>query len=183
MRKVVASEFLSLDGVMEAPNQFTFRFGQPSEEQLKFKFDELFAADSLLLGRKTYEGFAAAWPGMQGAGAYGERMNSMPKHVFSKTLKQPEWNASFLTGTPAQEIAQLKQQDGQDLLIFGSAALVQSLNAENLIDEYRLMIFPLVVGKGQHLFPEGSAPKDLKLVDTKSFNSGVVVLTYQKAAE
>ena len=182
MRKVVASEFLTVDGVMEAPNQFTFSVGQ-SEEQLKFKFDELFAADALLLGRKTYEGFAAAWPSVQGAGAYGERMNTMPKHVFSRTLKTPEWNASFLTGSPAEEIAKLKKQDGQDLLIFGSGALVQSLIAQDLIDEYRLMIFPLVAGSGRRLFPEGSAPKTLKLMDTKSFSSGVVVLIYQKATE
>jgi dihydrofolate reductase len=176
MRKVIISEFLTLDGVMEAP-QWTFQFG--SEEQEKFKFDELFACDALLLGRVTYEGFAAAWPNMQGTGAYGERMNSIPKYVVSTTLQELEWNASLLKGQLAEEVSKLKQQPGQDILVFGSGDLVHQLIQQDLIDEYRLMIFPVVVGSGKRLFREGSAKKVLKLIETKTFRSGVIVLTYQ----
>jgi len=176
MSKIVASEFVTLDGVIEAPNLWSFQFG--SEEQNKYKFDELFASDALL-GRVTYQGFAAAWPTMPGTGAYGDRMNSLPKHVVSTTLATAEWNASLIKGDIAEEVSKLKQQPGQDVLIFGSGDLVHTLTRLNLIDEYRVMIFPIVVGNGKHLFEDGQEKKDLKLVETKTFSSGVVVLTYQ----
>ena len=175
MRKVIISEFLTLDGVMEEP-RWTFQFG--SQEQEKFKFDELFACDALLLGRVTYQGFAAAWPSMQGTGAYGERMNSLPKYVVSRTLDKAEWNASLLKGHLVEEVSKLKEQLGQDILVFGSGDLVHQLMQHDLIDEYRLMVFPIVVGSGKRLFREGSEQKVLKLVETKTFASGVLVLTY-----
>ncbi len=162
---------------MEAP-QWTFQFG--SGEQEKYKLDELFACDALLLGRVTYQGFASAWPTMTGTGIYGERMNSLPKYVASTTLQTTEWNASLIKGDITEEVNKLKQQPGQDVLIFGSCTFVQTLIARDLIDEYRLMVFPIVVGSGKRLFADGEK-KVLKLVETKTFSSGVVVLTYEPA--
>src|SRR5215216_3908407 len=162
MRQVIASEFVSLDGVVEDPS-WTFQFS--SEEQQKFKFDELFASDALLLGRVTYEGFAAAWPTMTDEVGFADKMNSMPKFVVSKTLEEPlEWNNSTLIkGDVAEEVSRLMQHD--------------------LIDEYRLMVFPVVLGSGKRLFKDGSGTKVLRLVDTKTFSSGVVVLSYQPAEQ
>ena len=189
MRKVIASEFVSLDGVMEDPS-WTFQFG--SEEQEKYKFDELVASDALLLGRVTYEGFVVAWPHMMEQydgprraelGAYADMMNGYPKHVVSTTLEGPlEWNNSTLIkGNVAEEVLELKSQPGQDILIFGSADLVNALMRHDLIDEYRLMLFPLVVGKGKRLFGDGIDTKVLELVGTQMFGSGVAVLTYRPA--
>jgi dihydrofolate reductase len=189
MRKVIASEFVSLDGVMEDPS-WTFQFG--SEEQEKYKFDELVASDALLLGRVTYEGFAVAWPNMMqqydgprraALGEYADMMNSYPKHVVSTTLEGPlKWNNSTLIkGNVAEEVLELKSQPGQDILIFGSADLVNALMQRDLIDEYRLMVFPMVVGKGKRLFGDGIDEKVLELVGTQMFVSGVVVLTYRPA--
>jgi dihydrofolate reductase len=189
VRKVIASEFVSLDGVMEDPS-WTFQFS--SEEQAKFKFDELAASDARLLGRLTYEGFAAAWPNMMEQytgprraelGKYADMMNGYPKYVVSTTLEVAEWNNSTLIKeNVAEEVSRLKQQLGKDVLIFGSGDLVNTLMQHDLIDEYRLMVFPVVVGSGKRLFGDGSDTKTLKLVDTKTFGSGVVVLSYQPAA-
>nr|MDQ3375629.1 dihydrofolate reductase family protein [Actinomycetota bacterium] len=143
MRKVVVSEFVSLDGVMEDPS-WTFQF--PSEDRDQYKFDELAAADALLLGRKTYEGFAAAWPQMEEqTGEYGAWMKGYPKYVVSTTLEESlEWNNSTLIeGNVAEEVSRLKEQDGKDILVFGSAALVNTLVEQDLVDEYRLMVFPV----------------------------------------
>jgi dihydrofolate reductase len=186
MRKVVVSEFVSLDGVIEDPS-WTFRFS--SEEQERFKFDELAASDALLLGRVTYEGFAAAWPSMMDQysgprraelGEYADMMNSYPKHVVSTTLQEPlEWNNSTLIkGNIAEEVFELKRQPGKDVLVFGSTDLVNTLIQHDLIDEYRLMVFPVVVGKGKRLLRDGTDTKILELVGTEIFGSGVVVLTY-----
>jgi dihydrofolate reductase len=183
VRKVIASEFVSLDGVMEEPG-WTFQFS--SEEQDQFKFDELAASDALLLGRLTYEGFAAAWPQMEEqTGEYGAWMNGYPKYVASMTLEEPlEWNNSnLIQGNVAEEVSRLKQQPGKDILIFGSGDLVNMLMQHDLIDEYRIMVFPVVVGSGKRLFGDGSDTKVLELVETKTFGSGVVVLTYQPAGE
>ena len=178
MRKIVVSMFVTLDGVMEAPNQWSFQFG--SEEQQKYKFDELFACDALLLGRITYQGFAAAWPNMAGTGDYGVRMNSIPKYVVSTTLQEAEWNNSkIIKNNVSEELSILKQQTGQDILIFGSSALVNSLMQDDLIDEYRLMFFPIIVGSGKRLFQDANEKKSLRLIETKTFSSGVVVLSYQ----
>ena len=185
MGKIVVSEFVSLDGVMEDPGGaegfkhggWTFQFGSAEQEQ--WKYEELFKADALLLGRRTYQGFAAAWPTMPGTGAYGERINSMPKYVVSTTLTEMTWNATLLKGDLAEELPRLKQEINQDILMFGSAQLVHTLIARDLIDEYRLMIFPVVLGSGKRLFPEGDEKKTLKLAESKPFASGVAVLTYQ----
>ncbi len=177
MRKLVVSEFVSLDGVIEAP-AWTFQF--PSEEQGKFKDDELAASDALLLGRVTYEGFATAWPGLtEQYGEYAEMMNGYPKYVVSATLQEAEWNNStIIRDNVAEEVSRLKQQPGKDILVFGSADLVNELMRHGLIDEYRLMVFPVVVGGGKRLFEEGGDTRALRLVETKTFPSGVVVLTY-----
>jgi len=178
VRKVVVSEFVSLDGVMEDPI-WTFQF--PSEDRDRYKFDELSAADALLLGRVTYEGFAAAWPGMaEETGEYGAWMNGYPKHVASTTLEEPlEWNASLIGDDIAEEVSRLKQQPGKDILVFGSADLVNTLVEQDLVDEFRLMIFPVVVGEGKRLFGDGLDTKAMRLVDSKTFESGAVVLTYR----
>ena len=181
MRRVIVSEFVSLDGVMEEPG-WTFRFS--SDDRDRYKFDELAAADALLLGRVTYEGFAAAWPGMEEqTGEYGAWMNGYPKHVVSTTLQEPlEWrNSHLIGGNVAEEVSSLKEQDGKDILVFGSGDLVNTLLEHDLIDEYRLMVFPVVVGKGKRLFGDGIDTKNLQLVDTKTFRSGAVVLTYKPA--
>jgi dihydrofolate reductase len=178
MRKIVVSMSTTLDGIMEAPNQWSFQFG--SIEQQKYKFDELFACDSLLLGRITYQGFAAAWPNMPGTGDYGVRMNSIPKYVVSTTLQEAEWNNSrIIKNNVSEELSMLKQQTGHDILIFGSNTLVNSLMQYDLIDEYRLMVFPVVVGNGKRLFQDVIEKKSLQLIETKTFSSGVVVLSYQ----
>jgi dihydrofolate reductase len=184
VRKVIVSEFVSLDGVMEDP-RWTFEFD--SEDRDQFKFDELATADALLLGRVTYEGFAAAWPQMEEqTGEYGAWMNGYPKHVVSATLEEPlEWNNSTLIeGDLAEEVSRLKQQEGKDILIFGSGQLARTLMEHNLIDEYRLMIFPIVVGKGKRLFGETQEMKVLELVSTRQVGpDGVLVLTYRPASE
>jgi dihydrofolate reductase len=194
VRKVIASEFVALDGVIENPS-WTFRF--TGKEQQKFKFDELSASDALLLGRVTYEGFAAAWPRMTEQagelsardalllGRYADMMNGYPKYVASTTLQEPlEWNNSTLIeGEVAEEVSRLKQQPGKDILVFGSGKLVNTLMRDELIDEYRLMIFPIIVGSGLRLFADGIDEMVLRLVDTETFGSGVVVLTYRPAAE
>jgi dihydrofolate reductase len=190
VRKVVVSEFVSLDGVMEDPS-WTFQFG--SEDQEKFKFDELAAADALLLGRTTYEGFAAAWPNMMEhyggprraeLGEYADMMNGYPKYVVSTTLEEAGWNNStIIKGNIAEEVFRLKQQPGKDVLIFGSGDLVNTLMQHGLIDAYRIMVFPVIVGSGKRLFEDGSETTALRLVNTKTFGSGVVVLTYRPTGE
>jgi dihydrofolate reductase len=193
MRKVIVSEFVSLDGVMQDPGGtgeldrggWSFQFDRGPEGD-EFKVDELAAADALLLGRVTYEGFAAAWPQMaEQTGEYGSWMNSYPKHVASRTLQEPlEWNASLIEGDIAQKVSELKQQDGKDILVFGSAQLVHTLMEHDLIDEYRLMVFPIVVGKGKRLFGDVGETRTLRLVDTKPVGpDGVLVLTYRPVAK
>ena len=191
MRKVVVSEFVSLDGVIEDP-RWTFRF--MSEERERFKFDELSASDALLLGRVTYEGFAAAWPSMmeQYEGPrraelqeYTDMMNGYPKYVVSSTLEEPlAWNNSTLIkGNVAEEVLRLKQQPGKDILIFGSGDLANTLMQYDLIDEYRLMVFPILVGGGKRLFGDTNDTKVLRLAETKTLGSGVVVLSYGLVVE
>ncbi len=185
--RVVVTEFVSLDGVMEAPgggegyahSGWVFDFHDSGTE--KYKLDEVLAADANLLGRVTYEGFAAAWPDR--SGPFADKMNVMTKYVVSTTLKEPlEWNNStLLEGDAAEAVAKLKQQDGGDLLVAGSRTLVHTLMEHYLVDEYRLMVFPVVLGSGRRLFPDTPDKTTLKLVDTTAFDSGVVVNTYQPA--
>jgi dihydrofolate reductase len=170
---------------------WTFQLG--SEEQEKFKFAELAASDALLLGRVTYEGFAAAWPTMMNQyegprraelREYADMMNGYPKDVVSTTLEEAGWNNSTLIrGNVAEEVSELKRQPGKDILVFGSADLVNALMRHDLIDEYRLMVFPIVVGSGKRHFEDGLEETLLRLVDTTTFGSGVVVLTYRPAQD
>jgi dihydrofolate reductase len=178
-RRVVASTYVTLDGFIDEPGKWSFPYW--SEEAGEFKARELQASEAMLLGRLTYEGFAAAWPTMEGTGEFGARMNSMPKYVASRTLATATWNATIIRGEVADEVRRLKAADGGDLLIGGSGQLVDYLTAHDLIDEYRLMVHPIVLGEGsKRLF--GSAPrKALRLVDTLELPNGIVVLTYQPA--
>jgi len=140
------------------------------------------AAEALLLGRVTYEGFAAAWPGRSDEAGFADKMNAMPKHVASSTLKDLDWNNSHLIeGDAAEGVAALKQADGGDLLVAGSRTLVHTLIEHDHVDEYRLMVFPVVLGSSRRLYPERQEKLVLKLVDTMSFDSGVVVQTYHPA--
>ncbi len=186
MRKIIVSEYVTLDGVMEDPgggdksNYGGWSLQFWNEQAMKFKYDELFACDALLLGRVTYDGFAKAWPAMKDAGDFGERMNSISKFVVSTSLKNAEWNNStIINNNVVAKIKALKEQSGKDILVEGSVELVHTLMQYVLVDEFRLMIHPIVVGGGKRLFGEGIDRKILRLVDTKPFSSGIVVLTYQ----
>jgi dihydrofolate reductase len=176
MRKVVVTEFMSLDGVMEEP-AWTAPYW--NDDIAKFKGDEQDTSDALLLGRVTYQGFAAAWPESTDEGA--DIMNNLPKYVVSTTLDKVEWNNSrLIKDNIVEEITKLKQQDGQDILVYGSATLVQTLMQHDLVDRYRLLVYPVVVGKGKRLFQEGTTAT-LKLVETQSLGSGVAALVYERA--
>lgn len=179
MNKVVVAEFLSLDGVMEDP-RWTFPYWH--EEIASFKHAELFASAALLLGRKTYAGFAHAWPSRAGVDDYADRMNSLPKYVVSTTLTQAAWqNSTLIKSDVAAAVRQVKQQLDSNLLVFGSGQLIAYLMAQHLVDEYRLLVYPVVLGRGQRLFLEGGDSK-LTLVESKTFSSGVVALVYQPAS-
>lgn len=176
MGKIVAVEYLTLDGVMEEP-----RWSGPyfDAEVARFQHDNLFGSDALLLGRVTYEGFKAAWPGMTDKQGFADRMNSLPKFVTTATLTEPEWNATLLDGDVSERVAALKTDFAGTLLLNGSARLFQALHAAGLIDEYRLMFFPVILGAGRRLLPEGSADGALKLVESQITSSGVALLTYR----
>ena len=180
MRNVVVSEFVTLDGVMEAPDKWSFPYW--NDELAEYKRDELFASDALLLGRVTYQGFAAAWPSMTDEAGFADRMNSIAKFVASTSLEDVEWsNSRLIKGNVAEEISKLKQEPGQDILIAGSADLVHTLMQHDLIDEYRMIVYPLVLGSGKRLFRDGSDTTTLRLADTKPTSTGVVILTYRPA--
>ncbi|GAC1482548.1 MAG: dihydrofolate reductase family protein [Ktedonobacteraceae bacterium] len=184
MRKIVVSEYVTLDGVMEDPGGGGWSFPFWNEEAAKYKFDELFASDALLLGRVTYEGFAKAWPAMKDELGFADRMNSLPKYVVSTTLSEGTWNNTrVIKEHVVEEIAALKQQPGLDILVGGSAELVHTLMRHGLVDEYKLMIHPIVVGKGKRLFKDGIDRRIMKLAETKSFSSGIVILIYRPTQE
>ena len=175
MRKLKLAMYVSLDGVIEEPS-WTGPFW--NDELSDSQGEYLYASDALVLGRVTYEGFAAAWPAMEeSTGDFGKKMNSMPKHVASRTVTEPEWNATIIEGDLAGEIRKLKNQDGGDLLIYGSGTLVDELTKLGLIDEYRFMIHPVVVGEGKRMFEERPSAT-LKLNDVVTTSTGVVVATY-----
>jgi dihydrofolate reductase len=189
MGRIVVTEFVSLDGVIEAPGGgesykhegWTFEIDR-GEEGDKFKLDELVEAEAQLLGRVTYEGFAAAWPKMEDEAGFAEKMNSMPKYVFSSTLESADWNNStILSGDFAEEIAKLKEEVDGVILVAGSATLVQGLIEHGLVDELRLMVFPVVLGSGKRLFGETEDKKPLKLTDSKTLGDGIALLTYERA--
>ena len=175
-RTVVASTYLTLDGFIDEPGQWSFPFWSP--EAADFKARELDASEALLLGRITYEGFAAAWPTMEGTGDFGRKMNAMPKYVASHTLQTAKWNATIIDGEVADAVRRLRAEDGGDLLIGGSGQLIGYLTAHDLIDEYRLMVHPIVLGSGTKRLFAGVPRRTLTLVDHVTFPTGVVVLTY-----
>ncbi|HEY6836796.1 MAG TPA: dihydrofolate reductase family protein [Gaiellaceae bacterium] len=175
MRKLVVSEFVTLDGVMEDPGGaeeldrggWAFQF-ERGEEGDRFKLDELLDAEILLLGRRTYEGFAAAWPERTDEVGFAEKMNTMRKVVVSKTLEDASWsNTTVVTGDLAEEISGLKEEDGGDILVAGSLQLAQELLERDLVDELRLMVFPVVLGAGKRLFGETRASKPFRLVEAR----------------
>ena len=189
MPRLIASEFVTLDGVMEAPgheqhadgkNAWALRYA--GADQQRYKAEELLQAGAILLGRVTYEIFAAFFPTAPKDGGFADRMNALPKYVVSKSLPTLGWeNSSIIKGNPAEKIAELKQQSGGDILLFGSADLLNSLSKHDLIDEYRLMVFPVVLGSGKRLFRDTTDVTHLELVATRTFESGVTVLTYRPA--
>ncbi len=175
MRKIIVTEFLSLDGMMQTPS-----WSAPywNDEIAQFKAEETLACDALLLGRVTYEGFAAAWPQSKDEGA--AYMNSVRKYVVSTTLDKAEWNNSIIIkSNVVDEIRNLKEQDGKDILVYGSGALVATLMHHALVDVYRMLVYPVVLGGGQRFFPEGT-PATLKLVRAQAISSGVAALVYEQ---
>ena len=187
MGRIVVTEFMSVDGVMEAPGgdddfvrgAWSFEFDR-GEEGDKFKVDEVMEAEGLLLGRRTYEGFAAAWPEREGE--FADKFNEMPKYVVSNTLDDPDWNNStVLKGDVAEEVEKLRREQDGDIVVHGSARLAQTLIEHDLVDEFRLMVYPLVLGSGKRLFGETSDRKPLRLVDSKVVGDGVAILIYEPA--
>ena len=189
MGRIVVTEFVSLDGVVEDPGGAEdFKYGGWSfevsrgDEGDKFKLDEALYADALLLGRVTYEGFAEAWPSREGE--FADKFNTMPKYVVSSTLEKPEWNNStVLKGDVGEEVGKLKQEHEGDIVVHGSPQLVQGLLDRDLVDELRLMVFPVVLGSGKRLFGKTSDKKPLRLVDSKVVGDGVAILTFQPAGD
>jgi dihydrofolate reductase len=187
--RIVVTEFVSLDGVMEAPGGgedfkhagWTFEI-ERGDEGDKFKLDETLSSEAQLLGRKTYEGFAAAWPSRTDEVGFADKFNSMPKYVVSSTLEDPEWNnTTVLKGDPVEEVSKLRQRPGGDIVVHGSAQLVQTLLEHDLVDELRLMIFPVVLGTGKRLFGETSDKKRLRLTDSKTVGDGITICIYEPA--
>ena len=175
-RALKLAMYVSLDGVVEEP-AWTRPFWNDQLSDLQEEY--LYSSDALVLGRVTYEGFAAAWPSMEEAtGDFGRKMNTMPKFVASRTLTKAEWNATIFEGGAAEAVAGLKEGDGGDLLIYGSGDLVDELTRHRLIDEYRLMVHPVIVGNGKKLFQGLTETVDLKLANTVTTDTGVAVLTY-----
>ena len=187
MGRIVVTEFASLDGVIEDPGGAEdFKHGGWSfqiprgDEGDKFKLDEAAATDALLLGRVTYEGFAAAWPSREGD--FADKFNNMPKYVVSNTLTDPEWNNSnVVKGDVAGEVEKLKSEHDGDIVVHGSAQLAQYLIEHDLVDELRLMVYPVVLGSGKRLFGETTDKKTLRLTDSKVVGDGVIILTYARA--
>jgi dihydrofolate reductase len=188
MGNVVVSEFVTVDGVMEDPGGaegferggWAFQFDRGPEGD-KFKLDEVMASDALLLGRVTFEGFAAAWPSR--SGEFADKFNTMPKYVVSKTLGEPEWsNSTVIRGDVAAAVAKLRREPGGDILVNGSAQLVRELAEHDLVDEYRLMVFPVVLGRGKRLFLETSNATPVRLVDSKPAGE-CLILTYRPAGK
>jgi dihydrofolate reductase len=187
MGRIVVTEFVSLDGVMEDPGGsedfehggWSFEFNR-GEEGDKFKLDEALESKALLLGRVTYEGFAEAWPSR--GGEFADKFNSMPKYVVSSTLEDPEWkNSTVLKGDVVEEVSKLRQELDGDIVIHGSAQLAQTLVEHDLVDELRLMVFPVVLGSGKRLFGDVSDKKPLRLADSKTVGDGVAILIYEPA--
>ncbi len=189
MGRIIVTEFVSLDGVMEDPGGaedfkhggWTFEIDR-GDEGNKFKLDEALSADALLLGRVTYQGFADAWPSR--SGEFADKFNNMPKYVVSSTLGEPGWNnTTVLEGPLVDAVSRLRRDADGDIVVHGSAQLVQTLLDNDLVDELRLMVFPVVLGSGKRLFGDTSAKKRLRLVDSRSVGDGVAILVYRPAGD
>jgi dihydrofolate reductase len=185
--RIVVTEFVSLDGVMEGPagdddfvrGAWSFEIDRGDEGD-KFKLDETVQAEALLLGRRTFEGFAAAWPSREGE--FADKFNNMPKYVVSSTLDDPEWNnTTVLSGDLEEEVSKLRREHEGDIVVHGSAQLVHALVENDLVDELRLMVFPVVLGTGKRVFGETSDKKPLRLADSKTVGDGVTILVYETA--
>ena len=185
MGRIVVTEFVSVDGVMEDPGGaegfkyggWSFEFSRGDDGD-KFKLDETLGTEALLLGRVTYEGFAEAWPSR--SGEFADKFNSMPKYVVSSTMDEPEWNNStVLKGDVVDEVSRLRQDVNGDIVVHGSARLVQTLLDRDLVDELRLMVFPVVLGSGKRIFGTTSDTKPLRLVDSKAVGDGVAIMIYE----
>ena len=184
MRRIVVSTFVTLDGVMEAPEKWSFDF--QGEDNMHAALNLLQSSEALLLGRVTYQAFAASWPSRHDPMGFAKKINSMPKYVVSRTLTDTaaSWNpTTVIRQDVADRIRELKAQPGGDLLIYGSATLMRGLAEHDLIDEYNLLLNPVVVGTGQRLHPEGSFPHKLTLTDATPFRGGIVGLRYQPARD
>jgi dihydrofolate reductase len=189
MGRIVVTEFISLDGVVEDPGgSEDFKYGGWSfafdrgDEGNKFKLDETMDADALLLGRVTYEGFAASWPSRDGE--FADKFNNMRKYVVSSTLSDPEWtNSTVLEGDVVEAVRKLRQEPGGDVVVHGSVQLAQTLIDNDLVDELRLMVFPVVLGAGKRLFGETGDKKTLRLTDSKTVGEGVACLVYRQAGD
>jgi dihydrofolate reductase len=191
MGRLVVSESVTLDGVMEAPGFEEHRDGKnawalnvATEDQQRYKVEELFAADAILLGRTTYQIFAAFWPIAPRDEGFADKMNRVEKYVVSTTLREATWNnTTIIRGDVAGEVAKFKERVARDILVFGSADLVDALMELDLVDELRIMVFPVVLGSGKRLFRDERDVSHLRLTGTRPFNSGVVLLTYEPGAE
>ena len=189
MRRLICSEFVTLDGVMQAPGhdehpdgKNTWALAYSGEDQERYKVDEVFQADAFLFGRVTYEIWAAFWPTAPRDNGFADRINAMPKYVVSTRLREPTWQpTTIISENVVERIRQLKEEDGGYILINGSADLVNSLIHHDVIDEYRLMVFPVLLGSGKRLFAETTDISYLDLTETRTFESGVTVLTYNPA--
>jgi len=189
MGRIVVTEFISLDGIVEDPGGdsdykhagWTFNIDQ-GEAGPKFKFEETMNSEALLLGRVTYQGFAKAWPSVKDE--FGDRFNSMPKYVVSSTLEKADWNNStVLKGDVVEEVTKLRQKPGGDIVVHGSPTLAKTLIANDLVDELRLMVFPVILGSGRRLFGETSDMKRLRLTSSQTVGDGVLILIYQPAGQ
>jgi dihydrofolate reductase len=189
--RIVVTEFVSLDGVVEDPGGsenfkyggWSFEFDRGAEGN-KFKLDETMGSEALLLGRVTYEGFAEAWPSRSDEAGFADKFNSMPKYVISSTLENPEWtNSTVLDGDVVESVTKLQEELDGDIVVHGSVQLAQTLLENDLVDELRLMVFPVVLGVGKRLFGETSDKKRLRLTDSKVVGDGVAILVYERAGD
>ena len=179
MRKVINSTYVSLDGVVTNPQEWTFEFRDDTAN--RFAFEQLMAADALLMGRRTYEAFASVWPTMKDEAGFATKMNGMPKHVASRTLKETTWNASVIQGDLAEAVDSLKRAPGQNILQYGYGPVTGTLLEHGLLDELRLWVHPILVGRGgvDDLLIGPRASAKLELVDLKRYDSGLLILSYQ----
>jgi dihydrofolate reductase len=187
--EIIVTEFVSLDGVMEDPGGAEdFKYGgwtfeiSRGDEGDQFKLEETLNTDALLLGRVTYEGFAASWPSREGE--FADKFNALPKHVVSSTLRSPEWNnTTVLDGDVVGSVSRLRDELTGNIVVHGSGRLVQALLEHDLVDELRLMVFPVVLGSGKRLFGETNDKKRLHLVDSQMVGDGVLILVYRRSRE